>query len=190
MAPYTRMSCCDVTLSALLSTTRTLSSWPLSALMTAWNSSEMSSLCASKRRRIMSARCANHSVTLTKSYARPSFCFSPDSTPGVSTKNTLSSVGDLHTDAWNLLRNSVPNLVSEVKGMDWSTASALPGMMRSSGPHMTELKRSVVGSGPMRAPGKSRPMMYRMKDVLPTEYWPSRRTIGLASKSDGLSDGL
>jgi hypothetical protein len=81
---------------------------------------------------------------------------------------------------------------------------------------MTALKRSVVGSGPMRAPGKSRPMRYRMKEVLPTEYWPAdgarrarrgvrfgpavrgdaprsyaprRRTMGLASKSEGFMVG-
>lgn len=94
------------------------------------------------------------------------------------------STDELHKDAWNFSRKDVPNLVSELKGMSWSTARALPGMTRSSGPHMTALKRSadgnvaptvqptprnpqarstlgspVVGSGPMRAPGKSRPIM-------------------------------
>ncbi len=73
-------------------------------------------------------------------------------------------------DDWNLFKNSVPNLVRLLKGIAGSTARALPGMMRSSGAYMTALKRSVVGSGPMRAPGKSRPIRYRMNEVLPTEY--------------------
>jgi hypothetical protein len=48
---------------------------------------------------------------------------------------------------------------------------------------------SVVGSGPTLIPGKSRPRRYRMKLVFPTEYCPSKRTIGLASKSEGESGG-
>ena len=35
---------------------------------------------------------------------------------------------------------------------------------------------SVVGSGPMRMPGKFWPRSERMKDVLPTEYCPSNST--------------
>mmetsp|Transcript_7780 Transcript_7780/g.19871 ORF Transcript_7780/g.19871 Transcript_7780/m.19871 type:complete len:212 (-) Transcript_7780:536-1171(-) len=62
-APYTRMSCWALTWSALLRTTRTLSSCPRSIWMIRLNSSEMSSLCASKRRRMRSARSMNHSVT-------------------------------------------------------------------------------------------------------------------------------
>jgi len=38
------------------------------------------------------------------------------------------------------------------------------------------VKPSVVGSGPMRMPGKFWPRSDRMKDVLPTEYCPSRST--------------
>lgn len=64
-APYTRISCCALIWSALLSTTRTLSSCPRSASTTDLNSSEMSSLCASKSSKIMSARAANHSATPT-----------------------------------------------------------------------------------------------------------------------------
>mmetsp|Transcript_37765 Transcript_37765/g.119165 ORF Transcript_37765/g.119165 Transcript_37765/m.119165 type:complete len:216 (+) Transcript_37765:454-1101(+) len=67
-APYTRMSCCASTWSALLSTTRTLSSCPLSVPMTSLNSSEMSSLYGSKRSRMTSQRDANHLHTLMKSY--------------------------------------------------------------------------------------------------------------------------
>jgi hypothetical protein len=44
------------------------------------------------------------------------------------------------------------------------------------------VKRSVVGSGPIRCPGKSRPSRYRMKEVFPTEYCPIKRTCGLAKK--------
>lgn len=39
-----------------------------------------------------------------------------------------------------------------------SLQASLPGMTRSSGPSITAVKRSVVGSGPIRCPGKSRPM--------------------------------
>mmetsp|Transcript_93546 Transcript_93546/g.227269 ORF Transcript_93546/g.227269 Transcript_93546/m.227269 type:complete len:260 (-) Transcript_93546:276-1055(-) len=183
-APYTRINCCVVTRSALLSTTRTLSSCPLSALMARLNSSEMSSLWASKSSRIISARSANHCTTSTKSYDRPMRCFSPDSTPGVSTKNTFSSTSQLATEHSNLFRKAVPNLVRPRNGRSAWTAAALPGITRSMGPPMTATNRSVVGSGPMRWPGKSRPSMYRMNDVLPTEYWPRSSTIGLASKSE------
>ena len=44
-------------------------------------------------------------------------------------------------------------------------------------------KRSVVGSGPMCAPGYDRPSNDRIKVVLPVEYWPKSTTDGLASKS-------
>lgn len=67
IAPYTRMSCWLVTLSALFRTTRILSSCPFRALIAAWNSSLISSLCASNSSRMRSARCENHSVTLMKS---------------------------------------------------------------------------------------------------------------------------
>jgi hypothetical protein len=84
-------TCCVSTWSALLSTTRILSSCPRSAPMTRLNSSEMSSLCGSKSSRIRSLRCANHCTTPVKSYDRIVRCFSPDSTPGVSMKVTWSS---------------------------------------------------------------------------------------------------
>mmetsp|Transcript_17528 Transcript_17528/g.51296 ORF Transcript_17528/g.51296 Transcript_17528/m.51296 type:complete len:226 (-) Transcript_17528:505-1182(-) len=58
-APYTRMRRCRSIWSALFSTQRILSSCPLSRSMTARNSSEMSSLWASKRSRIKSQRSAN-----------------------------------------------------------------------------------------------------------------------------------
>lgn len=37
---------------------------------------------------------------------------------------------------------------------------------------MIAVKRSVVGSGPIRCPGKSLFNNERMNDVLPTEYYP------------------
>ena len=83
-APYTRMSCCAETWSALLSTTRTLSSWPRRLAMTDLNSSLMSSLCGSNSSRMTSDLAANHSQTWTKEYPRSMRCFSPESTPGVS----------------------------------------------------------------------------------------------------------
>jgi len=51
------------------------------------------------------------------------------------------------------------------------------------------VKRSVVGSGPILCPGKSRPNKYLIKDVLPTEYWPRSKTRGLATKSEGERGG-
>ena len=42
---------------------------------------------------------------------------------------------------------------------------------------------SVVGSGPIRIPGKSDSRRYLMKVVLPVEYCPTSMTIGRASKS-------
>mmetsp|Transcript_26663 Transcript_26663/g.66795 ORF Transcript_26663/g.66795 Transcript_26663/m.66795 type:complete len:257 (-) Transcript_26663:1206-1976(-) len=65
-APYTRMSCCALTWSALFNTTRTLSSCPRRHEMTALNSSEMSSLCGSNSSRMTSLLAANHSHTCTK----------------------------------------------------------------------------------------------------------------------------
>mmetsp|Transcript_31956 Transcript_31956/g.46690 ORF Transcript_31956/g.46690 Transcript_31956/m.46690 type:complete len:247 (+) Transcript_31956:179-919(+) len=59
-APYTRISCCGVTWSALLRTMRILSSLPARFSMTILSSSEISSLCASKSKRMRSERSANH----------------------------------------------------------------------------------------------------------------------------------
>mmetsp|Transcript_1120 Transcript_1120/g.3385 ORF Transcript_1120/g.3385 Transcript_1120/m.3385 type:complete len:228 (+) Transcript_1120:1240-1923(+) len=157
-APYTRMSCFGETESALLRTTRTLSSWPLSAAMERLSSSEISSLCASKSSRMRSAREANHSMTAVKSYWRSTRCFSPESTPGVSTRIMFSRMRELHTAPSKRLRNVVPNLLSARKGLSAATHMALPGMIWSCSPCMTHTKRSVVGSGPTRMPGKSRSM--------------------------------
>ena len=111
------MSCWWFTRSALFSTTRTLSSWPFSVAMVRLNSSEMSSLWASNNKRIISARSANHSMTSTKLYARPTRCFSPDSTPGVSTKITFSRISHGVMLASNRFRNAVPNFVRPRNGM-------------------------------------------------------------------------
>mmetsp|Transcript_12052 Transcript_12052/g.25328 ORF Transcript_12052/g.25328 Transcript_12052/m.25328 type:complete len:218 (+) Transcript_12052:628-1281(+) len=59
-APYTRISCCASTWSALFRTTLTLSSYGRSAEITWLNSSLMSSLWGSKSSSITSLRAANH----------------------------------------------------------------------------------------------------------------------------------
>jgi len=64
----------------------------------------------------------------------------------------------------------VPNLVRPVKGLSLCTTSVLPGVRRSSTPPITTTKRSVVGSGPMCAPGYSRFSRCLMNVVLPVEY--------------------
>mmetsp|Transcript_20214 Transcript_20214/g.60083 ORF Transcript_20214/g.60083 Transcript_20214/m.60083 type:complete len:236 (+) Transcript_20214:1034-1741(+) len=156
-APYTRSSACASTRSALFSTTRILSSWPLSDSMALRNSSEMSSLCASKSSKITSARAANHSMTVVKSYERPIRCFSPERMPGVSMRVTCCSSGESSCAPWNLERKPLPNISRPRKGMLGDTASALPGVCLSSLPCITAMNRSVVGSGPMCCPGKSRP---------------------------------
>ncbi len=66
-APYTLISCWVLIWSALFRTTRILSSWFFSALITSENSSEMSSLWASNSKMIRSTRSANHSRTAAKS---------------------------------------------------------------------------------------------------------------------------
>mmetsp|Transcript_19149 Transcript_19149/g.32939 ORF Transcript_19149/g.32939 Transcript_19149/m.32939 type:complete len:219 (-) Transcript_19149:1280-1936(-) len=59
-APYTRINCCWSTWSALLRIIRILSSWPLIAVITDLNSSEISSFAGSNSRKIRSQRAANH----------------------------------------------------------------------------------------------------------------------------------
>ena len=62
-APYTRISLCLSTWSALFRMQRILSSLPLRLSIVFLNSSEMSSLWASKRRMIRSERVANQEHT-------------------------------------------------------------------------------------------------------------------------------
>mmetsp|Transcript_12780 Transcript_12780/g.44396 ORF Transcript_12780/g.44396 Transcript_12780/m.44396 type:complete len:267 (+) Transcript_12780:704-1504(+) len=148
-APYTLMSCCASTWSALFSTTRTLSSLPFRLAITLRNSSEISSLCGSKSSRMRSDLCANHSHTLVKSYVRSMRCFSPDSTPGVSTKVTWFKSFASHCEPSSFARKLLPNTDSCVKGLSGCTTSVLPGTRRSSWLWWMITKRSVVGSGPM-----------------------------------------
>lgn len=54
-----------------------------------------------------------------------------------------------------LLRNAFPNAFSFLKGFLGSTTKALPGTTPSVSPCITAMKESVVGSGPIRIPGKS-----------------------------------
>ena len=149
----------------------------------------MSSLCASKSRRITSERDANQPHTSVNEYERPIRCFSPARIPGVSISVTWCSSGESSCAPWNFERKPLPNISRPRKGMLGETASALPGVVLSSEACMTAMKRSVVGSGPMCWPGKSRPRRYRMNEVLPTEYWPMSRTIGFASKSPSFMMG-
>lgn len=54
-----------------------------------------------------------------------------------------------------LLRKEFPNALSFLKGFLGSTTRAFPGTMPSFSPYITAMKPSVVGSGPIRIPGKS-----------------------------------
>ena len=83
----------------------------------------------------------------------------------------------------HLLRNALPKALSFRNGFLGSTTRALPGISPSCSPCMTAMKESVVGSGPIRIPGKSCSIRCRIKVVFPVEYWPTKRTIGLLSKS-------
>lgn len=47
----------------------------------------------------------------------------------------------------------------------------------------------VVGSGPMRRPGKSLSSKYLINVVFPVEYCPMQRTSGFESKSVSVNDG-
>ena len=51
----------------------------------------------------------HHSQTCTKSELRPMRCFSPDSTPGVSTSVMCCSSGTSSWAPWNFVRNPLPN---------------------------------------------------------------------------------
>lgn len=72
--------------------------------------------------------------------------------------------------ASNFVKKLFPNAATPRKGLSACIARAWPGTSRASGPCMTAMNRSVVGSGPTRWPGKSRWRRERMKDVFPTEY--------------------
>lgn len=54
-----------------------------------------------------------------------------------------------------LLRKEFPNALSFLKGFLGSTTRAFPGTMPSFSPCITAMNPSVVGSGPIRIPGKS-----------------------------------
>jgi len=82
-------------------------------------------------------------------------CFSPDSIPGVSMMEILSRTGLGTLEHWNRLRKALPNFDSGRNCFFGSTTSALPGTTPSVSPYITAMKRSVVGSGPIRRPGKS-----------------------------------
>mmetsp|Transcript_7669 Transcript_7669/g.17178 ORF Transcript_7669/g.17178 Transcript_7669/m.17178 type:complete len:222 (-) Transcript_7669:438-1103(-) len=92
----------------------------------------------------------------------------------------------------NLLRKLLPKEARPRKGLLVCITKACPGSSRAfclSGACIMAVKRSVVGSGPIRWPGKSCCSRDRIKDVFPTEYWPRMSTMGLASKSLGPMGG-
>lgn len=62
-APYTLISCCVLTWSDLLRTTRILESYAFTAFIAWWNSSEISNLWASNSKMIRSTLSANHAKT-------------------------------------------------------------------------------------------------------------------------------
>ena len=154
-APYTRISCCMSTESALFSTTLTLSSWPRSEVMTSLNSSETSSLAGSKSRRIRSQRAANQEQTSTKSKERAMRCFSPERIPGVSTSVMCLRIplGALHPAPSKRARNELPKAARPLQASEGLTARVAPGVLRSSREWEMATTRSVEGSGPMLAPG-------------------------------------
>mmetsp|Transcript_7916 Transcript_7916/g.12972 ORF Transcript_7916/g.12972 Transcript_7916/m.12972 type:complete len:223 (-) Transcript_7916:121-789(-) len=190
-APYTRINCCCEIASALFRIHRILSKLPRSARIASLNSSEMSSLCASNRRMMRSARVDQYETTDAKSYPLAMRCFSPDKMPGESINVMCSNSGAFTSDTSKRFKNDIPNDSSALNGLSRCTAAALPGMTRSCcGLYMTATNLSVVGSGPMREPGKSRSSKYLMKVVLPTEYWPINSTMGAARKSASDINGV
>ena len=82
---------------------------------------------------------------------------SPESTPGESTSTQRLRIGLVSCAASKRLRNCVPKRLSGLNGASDCAVSALPGVTLSASPCMIATKRSVVGSGPTRWPGKSRP---------------------------------
>ena len=112
---------------------------------------------------------ANQAHTSLKSYPRWP-CFFPARIPGESHRVIFCNTFESSCEPSKWFRKPVPNFSSPRKGKSGLTHRALPGMTRSSGPPIHATNRSVVGSGPIRCPGKSRPSRYRMNVVLPTLY--------------------
>lgn len=67
-----------------------------------------------------------------------------------------------HTD---LLRNALPKALSLRKGFFGSTTRAFPGIRPSMSPCITAINESVVGSGPIRIPGKSCSSRYLWREA-------------------------
>lgn len=77
-----------------------------------------------------------------------------------------------------LLRKEFPNALSFLKGFLGSTTRALPGTTPSFSPYITAMKPSVVGSGPIRIPGKSCSNRYLWQDrERDREVSPSHTTL-------------
>lgn len=67
-----------------------------------------------------------------------------------------------HTAFPYLFKNAFPKRLSLRNGFLGSTTRAFPGVLPSVSPYMTAIKESVVGSGPIRIPGKSCSKRYLM----------------------------
>jgi len=77
--------------------------------------------------------------------------------PGVSMSVSSFVRSHLSSEMQNLLRNAAPWRLSARNGRRLSAVAALPGMGVGLVPSINAAKPSVVGSGPMWMPGKSRP---------------------------------
>ena len=86
----------------------------------------------------------------------------------MSTRVTFRKIGASSSTPSNRLKKLFPYGLSPVKGRSVCEHRAAPGTILSFGPHKMDVNRSVVGSGPTRIPGKSRPAKYLMNEVLPT----------------------
>lgn len=82
----------------------------------------------------------------------------------------------------HLFRKALPKALSFRKGFLGSTTRAFPGMMPSTSPCITAMKESVVGSGPIRMPGKSCSSRYLDREVEPHCRGASRLTLSSTPK--------
>lgn len=82
----------------------------------------------------------------------------------------------------HLFRKALPKALSFRKGFLGSTTRAFPGMIPSTSPCITAMKESVVGSGPIRMPGKSCSSRYLDREVEPHCRGASRLTLSSTPK--------
>ena len=72
----------------------------------------------------------------------------------------LRSTGESTVEHCSRFKKAPPNLDNGLNCFFGSTTNAFPGITPSVSPCITAMKRSVVGSGPIRIPGKSRSSRY------------------------------